>query len=84
MQINCVTIRLTFLAATGEAVLAAMPATVQAVESVDPDLIPEAREVLDYLASVYGEKPSSARTSSGRPSGSTRPRTSTRLSSVPT
>jgi mannan endo-1,4-beta-mannosidase len=29
---------------------------VPAIEPADPDLIPEAREVLDYLASIYGQK----------------------------
>ncbi|MFO8012232.1 MAG: glycosyl hydrolase [Phycisphaerae bacterium] len=38
------------------AVLLACSATAMAAESVDPDLIPEARRLLDYLHGVYGEK----------------------------
>ena len=33
-----------------------MPVTLTAIEPVDPELIPEARVVLDYLTSMYGKK----------------------------
>ncbi|MBN1420067.1 MAG: discoidin domain-containing protein [Planctomycetes bacterium] len=36
--------------------LAAFCASARGADPVDPDLIPEARKVLDYLASVYGKK----------------------------
>jgi len=38
------------------AALAIAAADVRAVEPADPDLMPEARAVLDYLASVYGKR----------------------------
>lgn len=56
MNIATGNVRRTIAAALVPTAFAAAPLPLRAIEPADPEMTVEARKVLDYLASIYGQK----------------------------